>query len=222
MLLTPPITGLVQKSSAEHQSAYLSAGFTGEKRLGDMTYDQLIAQHEEFHTHCDLSRFGKRTSMGYPAPADANGARPYLCEQDTEELIHRIKPEMQNLIPLSVPDVIDHALQLRCERFHAGIAFLRNAKCYQGINSLTSKDTAESCRWWLNWFAGQHRLKIKSARLIAGNRLTAGTKLKIEPFSKTFDDLIQSFLLELIFSADETIVNMNKACKSLFVRDMQR
>jgi hypothetical protein len=44
----------------------------------------------------------------------------------------------------------------------------------------------------VNWFAGQHRLKIKSARSIAENRLTAGTKFKIEQFSKTFQDLIKS------------------------------
>jgi GH24 family phage-related lysozyme (muramidase) len=91
---------------------------------------------------------------------------------------------MQNPIPLSVSDGIDHALQLRSERFHAGIAFLHKAKCYQQVNSLTWKGIAEPCRSWVNWFAGQHRLKLKSARPIAENRLTAGTKLKIEQFSR--------------------------------------
>jgi hypothetical protein len=41
---------------------------------------------------------------------------------------------------------------------------------------------------------------------IAGNRLTAGTKLKIEQFLKTFESLIRFFLPELIFGADETMV----------------
>jgi hypothetical protein len=40
---------------------------------------------------------------------------PYLCEQDTEELIHQIEPAMQNLIPFSVPEEIDPALQLGSE-----------------------------------------------------------------------------------------------------------
>jgi hypothetical protein len=84
-------------------------------RLDSPTDDQLIAEHEEFHTHHDLSRFFKRMSMGYPAPADPNVSRPYLCEQDTEELIHRMEQAMQNLIPLSVPNVIDLALQQRPE-----------------------------------------------------------------------------------------------------------
>jgi hypothetical protein len=58
-------------------------------------------------------------------------AVPYLCEQDTEELIHRIEEAMQNLIPLSICDVLDLTLQLRSERFHTGIGILRKAKCYQ-------------------------------------------------------------------------------------------
>jgi hypothetical protein len=129
--------------------------------------------------------------MCYPAPADPNEGRLSLCGQDTEEPIHRIEEAMQNLIPLSVSDVIDHALQLRSERFHAGIAFLRNAKCYQQINSLPCKGIAEPCQSWVNWFAGQHRLKLKSARPIAENRLIAGTKLKIEQFFNTLEDLIK-------------------------------
>jgi hypothetical protein len=86
-----------------------------QERLDGTTYDQLIAEHEEFHTHRDLSRFFKRTSMSYPAPADANGCRPYLCEQDTEESIHQIEQAMQNLISFSVPEEIDPALQLGSE-----------------------------------------------------------------------------------------------------------
>jgi hypothetical protein len=43
----------------------------------------------------------------------------------------------------------------------------------------------------VNWFAGQHRLKLKSAMPIAENRLTAGTKFKIEQFFKTFENLIK-------------------------------
>jgi hypothetical protein len=66
----------------------------------------------------------------------------------------------------------------------------------------------------MNWFTGQRRLKPKCARPISGNRLTAGTKLKIEQFFKTFEDLIRSFLPELIFGADKTMVNVNKACTS--------
>jgi hypothetical protein len=58
----------------------------------------------------------------------------------------------------------------------------------------------------VNWFAGQYRLKLKSPRPIKKNGLTAGTKHKIEQFFRTFQDLIRSFLLELIFGADETIV----------------
>jgi hypothetical protein len=114
-----------------------------QERLDGTTYDQLIAEHEEFHTHGNLSRFFKRTSMSYPAPADANGGCLYLCEQATEQLIHRIEQAMQNFIPLSVPDGIDHTLQFRSKRFHAGIAFLRKAKCYQQINSLTCKGITE-------------------------------------------------------------------------------
>jgi hypothetical protein len=33
-----------------------------------------------------------------------------------------------------------------------------------------------------------------------------GTKLEIDQFFKTFEDLIQPFLLELIFGTDETMV----------------
>jgi predicted HNH restriction endonuclease len=84
--------------------------------------------------------------MGYLAPADLNKDRPYLCQQDTEELIYRIEEAVQNLIPLSVPDEIDAAVQLRSERFHEGIAFLRKTKCYERINSLTCKGIAEPCR----------------------------------------------------------------------------
>jgi hypothetical protein len=87
---------------------------------------------------------------------------------------------MQNLILLSVPDAIDHDPQLRSERFHAVIAFLREAKDYQQINSLTWKGIAKPCRSWVNWFGGQYPLKLKSARPIAENRLTVRTKLKIE------------------------------------------
>jgi hypothetical protein len=120
-------------------------------------------------------------------------AVPYLCEQDTEKLIHRIEEAMQNLIPLSVSDVLDLTLQLRSERFHTGIGILRKAKCYQQIKSLTCKGIAEPCRSWVNWFAGQHQLKLKSASPIAENCLIAGTKLKIEQFFKTFEDFNQSF-----------------------------
>jgi hypothetical protein len=68
-------------------------------------YDQFIAENKAFHTHRNVSRFFKRISIGYSAPVDPNGGRPYLCEQDTEEPIHRIEETMENLIPLPVPDV---------------------------------------------------------------------------------------------------------------------
>jgi hypothetical protein len=117
------------------------------KLANSLTCDQLIAEHEECHTHRDVFRFFKRTSMGYPGPVDPNkGSLPSLCEQDTEEPIPQIEGAMQNLIPLSVPDVMDHALQFRSERFHEGITFLPKAKCYQQINSLTCKRIAEFCR----------------------------------------------------------------------------
>jgi hypothetical protein len=67
----------------------------------------------------------------------------------------------------------------------------------------------------VNWFASQHRLKLKSVRPIAENRLIAETKLKIARFFKTFEDLIRSFLPEVIFSTDETMMDMNKACTSV-------
>jgi hypothetical protein len=51
----------------------------------------------------------------------------------------------------------------------------------------------------VNWLEGQHRLRLKSARPIAGNPVTAGTKFKIDQFFKTFEDLIRSFFPELIF-----------------------
>jgi hypothetical protein len=114
---------------------------------------------------------------------------------------------MQNVILLSVPDVIDPILSLSSEPFHAGIVFLLKTKWYQRINSVACKCIAEPCRSWVNWFACQPRVKLKSARAISENRLTAGTKLKIEQFFKTFEDLIGSFLPELIFGADETMVN---------------
>jgi hypothetical protein len=63
----------------------------------------------------------------------------YHCEQDTKELIHRIEQAMQNLIPLSVPDVRYLALQLRSQQFGGGIVFLVKSKCYQQINWLTCK-----------------------------------------------------------------------------------
>jgi hypothetical protein len=58
------------------------------------------------------------------------------CEQHTKELIYRIEEATQTLIPLSVPDVIDQAPQLRSLGFRESIAFLSKAKCYQRINSL--------------------------------------------------------------------------------------
>jgi hypothetical protein len=149
-------------------------------------------------------------------------AAPYLNEQDTEESIPRIEQGMQNRIPLSVLGVVDQALQLRSKRFRPGITFLRKAKFYQQINSLTCKGIAESCRSCLNWFACQHRLKLKYARSIAGNRPTAATKLKIEQLFKAFEDLIRSFLPKLIFGTDKTMADLNKACKSVVGEGMQR
>jgi hypothetical protein len=72
------------------------------------------------------------------------------------------------------------------------------------MNSLTCKGIAEPCLSWINWFAGQYRLKVKYARPIAENRLSPGTKLKMEHFFKTCEDLVLS--PELIFDAGETMV----------------
>jgi hypothetical protein len=99
---------------------------------------------------------------------------------------------MKDLIPFSVPDIIYRALQLRSEWFHAVIAFLRKTKCYEGINLLRCKRIVEPCPSWVNWLTGQHRRKLKSARTITQNRLIARTKLSIEQFFKTFEDLIKS------------------------------
>jgi hypothetical protein len=43
-------------------------------------------------------------------------------------------------------------------------------------------DKAEPCRSWVNWFAGQRRLKLTSARPIAENRLTAGQNSRSSNF----------------------------------------
>jgi hypothetical protein len=104
--------------------------FLCQERFDGTTSDCLIAERAEFHADSHLSILVKRTSIYYPAPADPNGGRPCLCEQDTEELIHRIEDAMQNIISLSVSDEIYLVLQLRSERFQPGIAFLRKTKCY--------------------------------------------------------------------------------------------
>jgi hypothetical protein len=48
----------------------------------------------------------------------------------------------------------------------------------------------------VNWFPGQHRLKLKSARPIVENRLIAGTKLRIERIFKNLGELIKSFVFK--------------------------
>jgi hypothetical protein len=94
--------------------------FVCQERLNGEKYEDFIADHQELQNHRDVSRFVKRTSLGYPAPLDSKGGRPlYLCEQDTEELIHQLNDGMQNIIPLSVFNEIQCLLgssreEIRC------------------------------------------------------------------------------------------------------------
>jgi hypothetical protein len=57
------------------------------------------------------------------------------------------------------------------------------------------------------------QLKLKFARPIDPNRLSSACRSKIQRFFEQFEVLLRSYAKELVFGADERMINLTKSSK---------
>jgi hypothetical protein len=154
--------------------------------------------------------------LDYPFPFDSGGGRkPYLSDEDAQQLRSRIIEARLGYVPLNTPDVLEQAFVLKIRRLDSAVAFLAQAKCPRIADGLLQKGVVEPSRTWLNRFAEAFDLKLKYSRPIVTDRFSNGTRTKLSDFFEKFESLIRSFPPHLIFGADETMVDLNKVHKSV-------
>jgi hypothetical protein len=152
--------------------------------------------------------------MGYPFPSPPQGGRKrYLPDYDADRLFQVISEANENLAPMSVPDVIDAAHQLKIQRVRVAIGILSSLKSWGLCEQFEKMDVDPPSRSWINFFSDEKGLKLKFAQPIDPARLSSACHSKIQRFFDQFGSLMRSYPKELVFGCDETMINLIKTTK---------
>jgi hypothetical protein len=107
------------------------------------------------------------------------------------------------------------AFELRRQRSDEAVLVLIAARCYNLIGKADSKNVAPPSRSWVNFFATNHGFELKNVRRVDPLRIAAATTEKVGAFFDEFQDLISRYPPELIFGADETMIDLHRVYKCI-------
>jgi hypothetical protein len=190
-------------------------------KLRGFTYERIIRECRVVSYHSEVSRCIKRGCLGYPYRRGPNGTKPYLCEMDAAFVIRRVQAAEQNFRPMSVPDFLELAHTVKMHRILDAIRYCEKAKCPFILTYLQQMATEQlpPSRTWANFFCIETELNLGHAREIDMKRISGAHEQKIIKFLSDFEDKLRSFPAELIFGADESMIDAHRVHKHVLSRN---
>jgi hypothetical protein len=137
-----------------------------------------------------------------------NGGPPeYLCPRDCETLADIIIIAAESLSPLGIEDIIDEAYNLALDRQVLSFKFLTACHSEDMADHRQAEIIRMPSRTWVANFCEANGIDLKNRREIAADRISGGYREHIAGYFIKFGPLIQSYPPELVFGADESMLD---------------
>jgi hypothetical protein len=184
-------------------------------RLQQVTYDQIQLQLPFLRYHSNISSCLRAVANGYmfSTPENFEPQIGYLSIADEAELALTISTSEALKCPMTVAEVLTEACDIKSLRFHKGAQLLLICDCAQLANDLTNVDIEPPSPQWVRIFSERNSLRVKNCRGIDASRILGCSPVIVNAFFDTHADLISQTPPELIFGADETMLNGRKLDK---------
>jgi hypothetical protein len=127
-------------------------------RAQGMTYDQIIAHPDVIgyvRCHPDVSKCLWLGAQGYSYLPGTPGRKAYLCDNDAMRIVTRVQEAERYHAPLTIPEFLEMARDMKCNRITEGIAYLSDVGCFQLAGELRAVlgNLEYPSRTWANFFA---------------------------------------------------------------------
>ena len=180
------------------------------------TYREILNQVKELQFVSNLVTCLMRSAKGMRwEPNQQGGNDTYLCDFDEKNLVETIIRCEEGFQPLGVIEVVDEAYQIKKSRLEDGKRFLIAVNCKELASKFQTEDIEPPSRSWVSQFSKKYDLKVSKIRNIDEKRILNCTKEKIQKFYEENRNIITQTPQELIFGADECMIDGHKSLKVL-------
>lgn len=160
-----------------------------------------------------LVRCFLRTALGLRWDVGDKGGRdPYLCPEDTEELISAVSSSAESLDSSPTCIVLNYAHELKIDRLTSAFKLLRQLHC-DGLADKLELTVAPPTRAWLCDFVDRFNLRIRAGQRLDAIRRKTCDKQRITRWFRMFESIIAQYDPELILNMDETGLSTNNKFK---------
>jgi hypothetical protein len=154
----------------------------------------------------------KRAGHGYPYVPRSTMPQTYLCPTDEQALADEINISYSLYSPYSISDVLDAAYRIKTERSLCAHRFFL---LFDLVSLISAEPISPPSRQWVANFGEKYSLDIKTSRNLTIERLLGCKPEIIQNFFAQYGDMIKNTPPELIFGADETMIDGVKSQKVL-------
>lgn len=179
-----------------------------------ISYKKIIEEIRRNTSIClydhDLSSCLFSSALGFKWDKATNkpGRRPYLCPKDLQELKNRATAMAREADgALDPAEFIDTAVDLKTSRISKATLFLWKIGCKKLALSIGSEETIEPTRPWVNDTVKEIGMQLKSPIYLDADRVNTGNLRKLISFYEQHEQLIENCPFQLMFGADETMLD---------------
>ena len=154
----------------------------------------------------------KRTGFSYYWEKGMGGGKnEYLCKSDLKLLASEVKEHFHISTVYDVNAICDEAYLLKMERVKKAVDFFTLIKAYQYAEHYSKKLHDETIsiptRQWVNGIIDKLQAKLVYPVFIDSRRFLSCTVANVEDFFYVATPLLNETPIELIFTADETMIS---------------
>ena len=143
----------------------------------------------------------------------SGGNQNYLCEQDMKFLEQEIHTRAMMCQALNTVTILDEVVKIKENRLNKAHNFLMAIGAEKKADDIIQEDVDGPCRSWINALMEKIDARLAKVRFIEGKRFTACSFEVVDEFFAKFDALLRSTPPELMFSADETMIDLHRPNK---------
>ena len=152
----------------------------------------------------------------------SGGSDPYLPPVDMQTLKETARSRAYMTDALDTITVRDLALRLKKERQQDAISFLKRLHCFSMADEEEKTIYDEPSRTWINKRIAEIDVNLDFAVLLDGSRFNACKEEHVMSFFEKYGDLIRSTPPNLVFVADETMIDTTRLNKILKPSQMKK
>lgn len=160
-------------------------------------------------TPLTLTRFILKTALGYHwEHSDVGGRNPFLCPTDLELLKNEIEILVRGQSDfIEQSQFIEFSINLKSDRLFNASKFLNFINCKRLAKKIADIEPVEPCRQWICSTASSLGFTLSSVFTIDPERYYCSSADLLVRFYETYEKLITSCPPQLIFGADETMID---------------